>query len=105
MNAAIIGFQANVLERILQKCQVRPCYRHVIYLHRDKLWIQMCWRIDLSILPTNCSEMNREYQTTYSSQVPYDWETRSRYLDLPFPMSEYERRVKLLREIMSRDKL
>ncbi len=49
--------------------------------------------------------MTGEYQTTYSSQVPYDWETRKKYLDLPFPMSEYDRRVKLLREIMSRNKL
>jgi len=49
--------------------------------------------------------MAREYQTNYSSQVPYDWETRKKYLDLPFPISEFERRVKALREIMFRANL
>jgi Xaa-Pro aminopeptidase len=38
----------------------------------------------------------------YPSQVPYDWETRKKYQDLPFPMTEYERRLKGLREIMTR---
>jgi len=41
----------------------------------------------------------------FGSQVLYDWETRKKYLDLPFPMSEYERRVQGLREIMSRLRL
>jgi Xaa-Pro aminopeptidase len=36
----------------------------------------------------------------YPSQVPYSWEVRSKYLDLPFPISEYERRLERLREIM-----
>ena len=36
----------------------------------------------------------------YNSQVPFNWETRKKYLDLPFPMSEYERRIQGVREIM-----
>ena len=41
----------------------------------------------------------------FPSQVPYDWETRSKYLDLPFPISEYERRLGQIRERMERSKL
>jgi Xaa-Pro aminopeptidase len=41
----------------------------------------------------------------FNSQVPYDWETRKKYLDLPFPISEYERRIQGLREIMLRFRL
>jgi len=38
----------------------------------------------------------------YASQVPYDWETRSRYVDLPFPLSEYESRTRRVRAAMER---
>lgn len=36
----------------------------------------------------------------YSSQVPYDWKTRSRYLDLPFPQTEYDSRLRKVRKAM-----
>jgi Xaa-Pro aminopeptidase len=38
----------------------------------------------------------------YTSQVPYDWQTRKRYLDLPFPLSEYSSRLKRVRTAMER---
>jgi Xaa-Pro aminopeptidase len=38
--------------------------------------------------------------TRYQSQVPYDWETRKKYLDLPFPLSEYDSRLKRVRRTM-----
>src|SRR5271170_397814 len=36
----------------------------------------------------------------YKSQVPYDWETRKKYLDLPFPLSEYDSRLRSVRKAM-----
>jgi Xaa-Pro aminopeptidase len=39
------------------------------------------------------------------TKVSYDWEHRSRYLDLPFPLGEYERRVDGLRRAMSQNGL
>ncbi|MGD0637844.1 MAG: Xaa-Pro peptidase family protein [Nitrososphaerales archaeon] len=36
----------------------------------------------------------------YSSQVPYDWETRKKYLNLPFPLSEYDSRLRRVRKAM-----
>lgn len=38
----------------------------------------------------------------YRSEVPYDWKTRRKYLDLPFPVSEYESRVARTRKAMER---
>ena len=38
--------------------------------------------------------------TAYPSQVPYDWRTRRTYLDLPFPVSEYEDRLRRIRKVM-----
>ena len=36
----------------------------------------------------------------YKSQVPFDWETRKKYLDLPFPLSEYDSRLRKVRKAM-----
>jgi Xaa-Pro aminopeptidase len=36
----------------------------------------------------------------YDSQVPFDWETRKKYLDLPFPTSEYDSRLRRVRKAM-----
>lgn len=36
----------------------------------------------------------------YASQVPYDWKTRKKYLDLPFPLSEYDSRLRRVRKAM-----
>lgn len=36
----------------------------------------------------------------YRSQVPYDWETRQKYLDLPFPLAEYDSRLRRVRKVM-----
>jgi len=33
----------------------------------------------------------------YDSRVPYDWVTRQKYLDLPFPVGEYRSRLKKVR--------
>ena len=41
----------------------------------------------------------------FSSQVPYDWKTRKKYLDLPFPSSEYERRLDRIRGEMEKKNL
>ena len=41
----------------------------------------------------------------YPSQVPYDWETRSRYMDLPFPIAEYEKRLDRIRKLMEKSGL
>jgi Xaa-Pro aminopeptidase len=41
----------------------------------------------------------------YPSQVPYSWELRSKYLDLPFPISEYEGRLERVRQSMERSNL
>jgi Xaa-Pro aminopeptidase len=38
----------------------------------------------------------------YSSQVSYDWETRKKYLDLPFPISEYQSRLEKIRVLMEK---
>jgi Xaa-Pro aminopeptidase len=38
--------------------------------------------------------------SSYGSQVPFDWETRKRYLDLPFPTSEYDSRLRRVRRAM-----
>jgi Xaa-Pro aminopeptidase len=38
--------------------------------------------------------------TDYKSQVPFDWETRKKYLDLPFPLSEYDSRLRRVRKAM-----
>jgi Xaa-Pro aminopeptidase len=35
-------------------------------------------------------------------RVPYDWENRKEWLDLPFPIAEYERRVRRVREEMAK---
>jgi Xaa-Pro aminopeptidase len=40
--------------------------------------------------------------TRYRSQVPYDWETRKKYLDLPFPLSEYDSRLRRVRRAMEK---
>jgi Xaa-Pro dipeptidase len=39
------------------------------------------------------------------TKVSYDWEHRSKYLDLPFPVAEYERRVDGLRRAMAAEGL
>jgi Xaa-Pro aminopeptidase len=39
------------------------------------------------------------------AKVSYDWEHRKKYLDLPFPVAEYERRVDELRSAMSQNGL
>lgn len=36
----------------------------------------------------------------YRSEVPYDWKTRRKYQDLPFPISEYRTRIRRVRESM-----
>jgi len=36
---------------------------------------------------------------------PWNWEDRKQYLNLPFPMSEYERRIKTVRRKMEEDKV
>lgn len=36
----------------------------------------------------------------YRSKVPYDWKTRRKYLDLPFPVSEYRSRIARVRRAM-----
>jgi len=36
----------------------------------------------------------------FPSQVPYTWDVRKKYLELPFPMSEYRRRLEQVREAM-----
>ncbi len=41
----------------------------------------------------------------YLSQVPYDWETRKKYLDLPFPISEYQSRLSRIRSLMAKNDL
>ncbi len=41
----------------------------------------------------------------YRSQVPYDWKTRRRYQDLPFPVSEYSARIRRVRKYMERQGL
>ncbi|MCL4519224.1 MAG: Xaa-Pro peptidase family protein [Thaumarchaeota archaeon] len=41
----------------------------------------------------------------FSSQVPYDWNTRRKYLDLPFPTSEYEKRSDKIRKEMEKKNL
>ncbi len=38
----------------------------------------------------------------YKSNIPYSWEVRSKYLDLPFPESEYEQRVDRMRGEMAK---
>jgi Xaa-Pro aminopeptidase len=38
----------------------------------------------------------------YRSQVPYDWKTRKKYQDLPFPASEYKTRIRRVKESMER---
>jgi Xaa-Pro aminopeptidase len=38
----------------------------------------------------------------YPSQVPYGWDTRKRYLDLPFPLSEYDSRLRRVRRSMEK---
>ena len=43
---------------------------------------------------------HKQKVAAYSSQVPYDWDSRKKYLDLPFPVSEYERRLRELRSKM-----
>jgi len=40
--------------------------------------------------------MNHEYP----SRIPYDWETRKKYLDLPFPITEYQERIKKVQKLM-----
>lgn len=41
----------------------------------------------------------------FASQVPFDWTTRKRYLDLPFPISEYENRLDDIRGEMEKKQL
>jgi Xaa-Pro aminopeptidase len=41
----------------------------------------------------------------YASQVPYDWKTRRKYLDLPFPQSEYDSRLDRVRKAMEASQL
>lgn len=41
----------------------------------------------------------------YRSQVPFNWETRSRYQDLPFPVAEYRSRLARTRKAMRRSGL
>jgi Xaa-Pro aminopeptidase len=38
----------------------------------------------------------------YRSAIPYSWEVRSKYLDLPFPESEYEERLSRVRQEMAK---
>jgi Xaa-Pro aminopeptidase len=38
----------------------------------------------------------------YESAVPYSWDVRSRYLDLPFPEREYEERIDKMRKEMEK---
>lgn len=42
---------------------------------------------------------------TYLSQVPYGWEIRKKYVDLPFPVSEYESRLERIRKSMESNDL
>lgn len=37
------------------------------------------------------------------TKVPYEWEHRKKYLQLPFPQSEYDRRIASLRQAMSKN--
>src|SRR5271165_5524146 len=48
--------------------------------------------------------MNRAVRTLtkYPSQVPYDWQTRKKYLDMPFPNSEYGSRLRRVRRAMEK---
>ena len=41
----------------------------------------------------------------YETIVPYDWESRQPWLDLDFPIAEYEARVARVRAAMRRDGL
>src|SRR5262245_3160961 len=41
----------------------------------------------------------------YEALVPYDWESRQPWLDVSFPVEEYEARVARLRGLMARDGL
>jgi len=36
----------------------------------------------------------------YSSKVPYDYETRKEYIDIPFPVEEYRGRIRRVRGMM-----
>ena len=38
----------------------------------------------------------------YKSNIPYTWEARSKYLDLPFPEAEYEERVNRMKDEMTK---
>jgi Xaa-Pro aminopeptidase len=42
---------------------------------------------------------------TFTSKVPYTWETRKKYLDLPFPETEFETRLEKIRKEMKKRKL
>jgi len=41
----------------------------------------------------------------YSSKVPYDYETRKEYIDIPFPMEEYRDRIRRVRGMMQEREL
>ncbi|HUK51450.1 MAG TPA: Xaa-Pro peptidase family protein [Terriglobales bacterium] len=41
----------------------------------------------------------------FETRIPYDFGARRRYLDLPFPTSEYESRLRKIREMMEREDL
>lgn len=41
----------------------------------------------------------------FSSKIPYDYESRKKYIDIPFPESEYEERVRKVREMMASHEL
>jgi Xaa-Pro aminopeptidase len=45
------------------------------------------------------------YTTEYKSYVPYNWETRKKYMDLPFSLREYHNRLEKIEREMDRDSI
>jgi Xaa-Pro aminopeptidase len=43
--------------------------------------------------------------TTFSSKVPYSYEVRKKYIDLPFPQTEYDNRISKIRAAMDKRNL
>lgn len=51
----------------------------------------------------SCTRLSEYLVSTviaYPSKVPYDYETRKGYIDLPFPEEEYHERIRKIREMM-----
>ena len=55
------------------------------------------------LLPTEMTIMNDAYTNIDLSfeRVPYDWESRKQWLEMPFPMEEYEVRLANVRKMMA----